>query len=78
MIAIPSRGVNLAEISRKEIIYKIGVNFMRGIIYPTFYRNDQNRVWNRLIKATEIPPPIENKDMFLFDDVFKKGVLLKL
>ena len=51
---------------------------MRGIIYPTFYRNDQNRVWNRLIKATEIPPPIENKDMFLFDDVFKKGVLLKL
>ena len=58
MIGISSRGVYLAEILGKEILHKTGVNDMRGIINPTFYKNEQNRVWTRLIKATEIPTRI--------------------
>ena len=73
LIGIPTRGVNLAEVLEKEIFSKTGINATKGIIDPTFYRDDQNRVGTRLIKATEIPTPIETKDVFLIDDVIYKG-----
>ena len=45
----------------------------KGIIDPTFYRDDQNRVGTRLIKATDIPIPIEKKEILLIDDVIYTG-----
>ena len=45
----------------------------RGIIDPTFYRDDQNRVGTRLIEATDIPTSIEKKDIVLIDDVIYTG-----
>ena len=44
-----------------------------GTIDPTFYRDDQNRVGTRLIKATDIPIPIEKKEILLIDDVIYTG-----
>ena len=38
---------------------KTGVNVKKGIIDPTFYRDDQNRVGTRLIEATDFPSSIE-------------------
>jgi len=73
LVGIPTRGVYLAEVIGKEIFTKKGVNVKRGIIDPTFYRDDQNRVGTRLIKATDIPIPIENKEIILIDDVIYTG-----
>ena len=73
LIGIPTRGVHLTEVLGKEIFDKTGVNLKRGIIDPTFYRDDQNRVGTRLIKATDIPTTVEQKDVLLIDDVIYTG-----
>ena len=73
LIGIPTRGIHLAEVMRKEIVTKTGVNVKKGIIDPTFYRDDQSRVGTRLIEATEIPTSIEKKEIVLIDDVIFTG-----
>ena len=73
LIGIPTRGVDLAEVLGKEIFTKTGIDVNRGIIDPTFYRDDQNKVGTRLVKATEILTPIEKKDVVLVDDVIYTG-----
>ena len=73
LVGIPTRGINLAEILEKELLFKTGLKIRKGIIDPTFYRDDQNRVGTRLIKATDIPTPIENQEIILIDDVIYTG-----
>ena len=73
MVGIPSRGIDLAEVFEKELFSKTGVKIRRGIIDPTFYRDDQNRVGTRLMKATDIPTPIEKQEILLIDDVIYTG-----
>ena len=73
LVGIPTRGVHLAEVLRKEMFNKTGVDVKKGIIDPTFYRDDQNRVGTRLIEATDIPTSIEKKDIVLIDDVIYTG-----
>ena len=73
LVGIPSRGIDLAEVLEKELSFKTGVKIKKGVIDPTFYRDDQNRVGTRLIKATDIPIPIEKKEILLIDDVIYTG-----
>ena len=73
LVGIPTRGVDLAKVLEKELFCKTGVKITRGIIDPTFYRDDQNRVGTRLIKATDIPTPIEKQEILLIDDVIYTG-----
>jgi len=73
LVGIPTRGVHLAEVLKKEMFAKTGINVKKGIIDPTFYRDDQNRVGTRLIEATDIPSSIEKKDIVLIDDVIYTG-----
>ena len=73
LVGIPTRGIDLAEVLEKELFFKTGLKIRRGIIDPTFYRDDQNRVGTRLIKATDIPTPIEKKEILLVDDVIYTG-----
>ncbi len=73
LVGIPTRGVHLAEVLRKELFNITGVDVQSGIIDPTFYRDDQNRVGTRLIEATDIPASIEKKDIVLIDDVIYTG-----
>ena len=73
LVGIPTRGVNLAEVLEKELLTKTGVKIRKGIIDPTFYRDDQNRVGTRIIKATDIPTPIEKQEILLVDDVIYTG-----
>ena len=68
-----NKRVHLAEVLEKEMFSKIGFKVERGIVDPTFYRDDQNRVGTRLLKATDIPTPIENKEIVLVDDVIYTG-----
>ncbi len=73
LVGIPTRGVYLSEVLGKEMFAKTGVNVCKGIIDPTFYRDDQNRVGTRLMKATDIPIPLEKKEIVLIDDVIYTG-----
>ena len=73
LVGIPTRGINLAEVLEKELSYKTGKKIRKGIIDPTFYRDDQNRVGTRLIQATDIPTPIEKQEILLIDDVIYTG-----
>ena len=73
LVGIPTRGINLAEVLEKELFCKTGLKISKGIIDPTFYRDDQNRVGTRLIKATDIPTPIEKQEILLIDDVIYTG-----
>ena len=73
LVGIPTRGIDLAGVLEKELSFKTGIKIKKGIIDPTFYRDDQNRVGTRLIKATEIPTPIEKKEILLIDDVIYTG-----
>ena len=73
LVGIPTRGIDLAEVLEKELASRTGLKIRKGIIDPTFYRDDQNRVGTRLIKATDIPIPIEEKEILLIDDVIYTG-----
>ena len=73
LAGIPTRGINLAEVLEKELLFKTDIKIKKGIIDPTFYRDDQNRVGTRLMKATDIPTPIEKKEILLIDDVIYTG-----
>ena len=73
LVGIPTRGIDLTAIIEKELFDKTGLKIRKGIIDPTFYRDDQNRVGTRLIKATDIPTPIEKKEILLIDDVIFTG-----
>ena len=73
LVGIPTRGIDLAEVLEKELICKTGIKVKKGTIDPTFYRDDQNRVGTRLIKATDIPTPIEKQEILLIDDVIYTG-----
>ena len=73
LVGIPTRGIDLTEVLEKELFFKTGLKIRKGIIDPTFYRDDQNRVGTRLIKATDIPIPIERQEILLIDDVIYTG-----
>ena len=73
LVGIPTRGIDLAKVLEKELFSKTGIKIRKGIIDPTFYRDDQNRVGTRLIKATDIPTPIEKQEILLIDDVIYTG-----
>ena len=73
LVGIPTRGIDMAEVLEKELFCKTGVKIRKGTIDPTFYRDDQNRVGTRLIKATDIPTPIEKQEILLIDDVIFTG-----
>ena len=73
LVGIPTRGIDLAKVLEKELFSKTGIKIRKGIIDPTFYRDDQNRVGTRLIKVTDLPTPIEKQEILLIDDVIYTG-----
>jgi len=73
LVGIPTRGIDLAEVLEKELFLKTGEKIKKGIIDPTFYRDDQNRVGTRLMQAADIPIPIEKQEILLIDDVIYTG-----
>ena len=73
LVGIPTRGTYLTEVLEKNLFAQTGCKIRKGIIDPTFYRDDQNRVGTRLIKATDIPTPIEKQEILLIDDVIYTG-----
>ena len=73
LMGIPTRGVNLSEIIALEILKKIGFKVEKGIIDPTFYRDDQRKVGTKSIKVDSIPSSLDDKEIILIDDVIYTG-----
>ena len=73
LVGIPTRGIYMADVLEDELFLKTGVKIRKGTIDPTFYRDDQNRVGTRLLKAADIPTPIEKNEILLIDDVIYTG-----
>ena len=73
LVGIPTRGIDLAQVLEKDLSKKTGLKIRKGVIDPTFYRDDQYRVGTRLIKAADIPTPIERQEILLVDDVIYTG-----
>ena len=73
LMGIPTRGVYLSEVISTEMQKKTGKKIIQGIIDPTFHRDDQNKIGTRLIKATNIPTSLEDKEIVLIDDVIYTG-----
>ncbi len=73
LMGIPTRGVNLSEVIALEIKKKIGYEVEKGIIDPTFHRDDQSRVGTKSINVDSIPTPLYEKDIVLVDDVIYTG-----
>ena len=73
LVGIPTRGIDLAEVIEKDLFCKTGLKIKKGLIDPTFYRDDQYRVGTRLIKATDLPTPLEKQEILLIDDVIYTG-----
>ena len=77
LVGIPKRGIDLVEVLEKELVSKTGFKIRKGIIDPMFCRDDQNKVGTRLIKATDIPTPIGEKEILLIDDVIYTGRMIR-
>ena len=73
LMGIPTRGVNLSEVIALEILKKIGFKVEKGIIDPTFYRDDQSKVGTKSIKGDSIPSSLDDKEIILIDDVIYTG-----
>ena len=73
LMGIPTRGVNLSEVIALEISKKIGYEVEKGIIDPTFYRDDQSKVGTKSIKGDSIPSSLDEKEIILIDDVIFTG-----
>ena len=41
LVGIPTRWIDIVEVLEKELFCKTGVKIKKGIIDPTFYRDDQ-------------------------------------
>ena len=72
-VGFTNRGIELTELLEKKLFSRTGLRVGKGTIDPTFYRDDQNRVGTSLIKATDIPTPIERQEILLIDDVIYTG-----
>ena len=73
LIGIPTRGVHLANVVAKEIESITGVKIETGILDPTFYRDDLKRLGTRIVEPTNLPSPIEGRQVVLVDDVIFTG-----
>ena len=73
LMGIPTRGVNLSKLIAQEIFQMIGYEVEKGIIDPTFHRDDHTRVLTKAIKVDSIPSSLDKKDIILIDDVIHTG-----
>tara|TARA_B100000212_G_C27359267_1_gene527433 strand:+ start:9 stop:545 length:537 start_codon:yes stop_codon:yes gene_type:complete len=73
LMGIPTRGVYLSEVLALEIFERIGYDIGKGVIDPTFHRDDQSKFGTKSIKFDSIPSSLDNKEVILIDDVIYTG-----
>ena len=73
LVGIPTRGVALAAVLAQRLEALCGQPVERGILDPTFHRDDLDRVGTRLAHPTELPSSLEGRVVVLVDDVIFTG-----
>ena len=71
LVGIPTRGIDLAKVLEEELFDRTGLKIKKGIIDPTFYRDDQNRVGTRLMR--QLISTLLRKKKYAIDDVIYTG-----
>lgn len=73
MLGIPTRGVALARVLAGRLEAICGHPIAHGSLDPTFHRDDLERVGTRLVEATQLPVPVDGRQVVLVDDVIFTG-----
>ena len=62
LLGIPTRGVALAEVLAQLLEQLSGYPVDCGSVYPTFHRDDLDRVGTRLVTPTSMPSSLDGKE----------------
>jgi len=73
LLGIPTRGVALARVLAQRLEAICGHPIAHGSLDPTFHRDDLERVGTRLVEATQLPVPVDGRQVVLVDDVIFTG-----
>ena len=73
LLGIPTRGVALARVLAGRLEAICGHPIAHGSLDPTFHRDDLERVGTRLVEATQLPVPVDGRQVVLVDDVIFTG-----
>jgi pyrimidine operon attenuation protein / uracil phosphoribosyltransferase len=74
LLGIQRRGVPMAQRMAVRIAQKTGVEPQIGTLDINLYRDDLTRVaFQPVVRKTELPPDIDDKDVILVDDVLYTG-----
>ncbi len=73
LLGIPTRGVALAQVLAHRLERLAGRPVAHGSLDPTFHRDDLARIGTRLVEATQLPTPVDDRQVVLVDDVIFTG-----
>tara|TARA_Y100001968_G_scaffold301660_1_gene314134 strand:- start:796 stop:1347 length:552 start_codon:yes stop_codon:yes gene_type:complete len=73
LVGIPTRGIHLSRVLANELEMITGHKISQGSLDPTFHRDDLARVGTRMVEPTELPVPVEGRQVLLVDDVIFTG-----
>ena len=73
LLGIPTRGVALAQVLAERLSRMAGRPVAHGSLDPTFHRDDLARIGTRLVEATQLPMPVDDRQVVLVDDVIFTG-----
>jgi pyrimidine operon attenuation protein/uracil phosphoribosyltransferase len=73
LLGIPTRGVALAQVLAERLARMAGRPVAHGSLDPTFHRDDLARIGTRLVEATQLPAPVDDRQVVLVDDVIFTG-----
>jgi pyrimidine operon attenuation protein/uracil phosphoribosyltransferase len=74
LLGIQRRGIPMAQRMAEHIGAKTGQQPQMGMLDINLYRDDLTKVATQpVVRRTEIPPDIEDKDVILVDDVLYTG-----
>jgi len=74
LVGIQRRGVPMAQRLAKTMAEKANVQSQLGILDINLYRDDLTHVAVQpIVRRTELPPQIDDKDVILIDDVLYTG-----
>ena len=73
LLGIPTRGVQLSEVLARELHTKTGCSIERGVIDPTFHRDDIDHLGTKMASPTDLASSLEGRQVVLVDDVIFTG-----
>ena len=73
ILGIPTRGIQLAEVLARELQEKTGYPIERGVIDPTFHRDDIIGLGTKMAPFTNLSTSLEGRQVVLVDDVIFTG-----